>query len=202
MRAPLDFYFAFGSPPGYFASTQIDAIAAKHGRGVRWRPFDIRALFAEEGLQPTVAYPTKGRYHQHDWHRTARLHNIAFAGLPQNAESPSKRGALLFYWLADTLGEDAAKAFAQLAMHAYFVEQRPAGEPEEMAAIAAALGADSDAAREALDETHWQARLADETAAAAAAGVWGSPHVFVDGEPFWGHDRLEQVDLWLERGGW
>ena len=33
-------------------------------------------------------------------------------------------------------------------------------------------------------------------------GVFGSPFMLVDGEPFWGSDRLEQVDEWLERGGW
>ena len=45
-------------------------------------------------------------------------------------------------------------------------------------------------------------RLKEATAAAIARGVFGSPFVFVDGEPFWGADRLPQVDAWLARGGW
>jgi len=32
--------------------------------------------------------------------------------------------------------------------------------------------------------------------------VFGSPFFFVDGEPFWGSDRLEQLDEWLAGGGW
>lgn len=202
MHAPIDFYFAFGSPPGYFASQRIDAIALKHRRTTTWRPLDIRALFAEEEIRPTVLYPRKGPYHHRDWARTARLHDIPFNGPPDGASSPSRIGALLFYWIAETLGDAAARAFAEVAMHAYFVDGRPTGEPEVMAGIAAALGADETEAAAVLDDAAWQARLAAETEAAARAGVWGSPHVVVDGEPFWGHDRLEQVDLWLERGGW
>jgi len=37
---------------------------------------------------------------------------------------------------------------------------------------------------------------------AIAAGAFGSPFIVVDGEPFWGMDRLDQVDRWLETGGW
>ena len=45
-------------------------------------------------------------------------------------------------------------------------------------------------------------RLKQATAAAIERGVFGSPFIFVDGEPFWGADRLDQVDAWLARGGW
>ena len=38
--------------------------------------------------------------------------------------------------------------------------------------------------------------------AAIAKGVFGSPYFVVDGEPFWGHDRLDHVDKWLATGGW
>ena len=45
-------------------------------------------------------------------------------------------------------------------------------------------------------------RLRSETEAALAHGVFGSPFIIVDGEPFWGHDRLEQAERWLATGGW
>ncbi len=45
-------------------------------------------------------------------------------------------------------------------------------------------------------------RLRTETDAAVAAGVWGTPTFVVDGEMFWGADRLHLVDDWLRRGGW
>ena len=36
----------------------------------------------------------------------------------------------------------------------------------------------------------------------SSAGSFGSPFFMVDGEPFWGHDRMEEVGRWLETGGW
>jgi 2-hydroxychromene-2-carboxylate isomerase len=37
---------------------------------------------------------------------------------------------------------------------------------------------------------------------AVGRGVFGSPWIFVDGEPFWGHDRLPLVERWLADGPW
>jgi 2-hydroxychromene-2-carboxylate isomerase len=45
-------------------------------------------------------------------------------------------------------------------------------------------------------------RLRIEVDAAIERGGFGSPYVVVDGEPFWGSDRLEQIDRWLTTGGW
>jgi 2-hydroxychromene-2-carboxylate isomerase len=45
-------------------------------------------------------------------------------------------------------------------------------------------------------------RLRQEVEAAMARGVFGSPYVIADGEPFWGSDRLDQLERWLERGPW
>jgi 2-hydroxychromene-2-carboxylate isomerase len=64
------------------------------------------------------------------------------------------------------------------------------------------LGADGGAFQEVLDDPAGAERVARESRAAADAGVFGSPYVIVDGEPFWGFDRLDQVARWLETGGW
>ena len=57
MARPLDFYFDFSSPYGYFAATQIEALAAKHGRTTVWRPILLGAVFKITGQQPlTTAF--------------------------------------------------------------------------------------------------------------------------------------------------
>ena len=53
-----------------------------------------------------------------------------------------------------------------------------------------------------IDSEESRTDLRDSVAASLDRGVFGSPFVFVAGEPFWGSDRLEQVDDWLVRGGW
>ena len=75
--------------------------------------------------------------------------------------------------------------------------------PDELGALAAPLGLDEAALRRrrgASDEARTDLREA--VAASLDRGVFGSPFVFVDGEPFWGSDRLELLDDWLARGGW
>ncbi len=53
----------------------------------------------------------------------------------------------------------------------------------------------------AVGEPALKERLRSETQTAIERGVFGSPYIFVDGEPFWGHDRLDQVERWLKTGG-
>src|SRR5690625_5863739 len=70
--AILDFYFDFSSPYGYLAAEQIEALAARHGRRVAWRPFLLGAVFKQIGGQPLVQQPLKGDYSRRDMERSAR----------------------------------------------------------------------------------------------------------------------------------
>ena len=78
MANPIDFYFDFSSPYGYFAATKIEALAAKHGRAVTWRPILLGAVFKITGGQPLPTIPLKGSYAAHDLKRSARLFNVPF----------------------------------------------------------------------------------------------------------------------------
>lgn len=191
----IDFWLSLGSPPSYLASARIDEIAARHGRELRWRPFDIRAMLEREGIRPNVTYPRKGPYARRDWERTARLRGTPFR-VPDPFPRPSAPAMVTFYAIENDAGPDAAKAFARDVMAAYFVDNAPIDEPATLARFAAKVGV------RAVDEAAGKAALEAATAEADGSGVWGAPFVIVDGEPFWGEDRLDQVDLWLERGGW
>jgi 2-hydroxychromene-2-carboxylate isomerase len=84
----------------------------------------------------------------------------------------------------------------------FFVEDVDISNPDCAAAIAADCGVDAAAARAAVDDPAIKEALKLENEKAIAAGVFGSPYIIVDGEPFWGMDRLEQVERWLSTGGW
>jgi len=60
---------------------------------------------------------------------------------------------------------------------------------------------DRGTARAAIDDVTIKDALKRDVDAAIAAGVFGSPFVIVDGEPFWGLDRFDQIERWLETGG-
>jgi 2-hydroxychromene-2-carboxylate isomerase len=78
MAAPIDFYFDFSSPYGYFAATRISALAAKYGRGVVWRPLLLGVVFKVTGSGPLPSLPLKGPYSTRDMARTARFLGIQF----------------------------------------------------------------------------------------------------------------------------
>ena len=78
MPQPLDFYFDFSSPYGYFASTRIDELAGRYGRDVEWHPILLGVVFKTTGSQPLPQVPMKGEYALHDFKRTARHHGIAY----------------------------------------------------------------------------------------------------------------------------
>ncbi|MSO68949.1 MAG: 2-hydroxychromene-2-carboxylate isomerase [Alphaproteobacteria bacterium] len=200
MAAPIDFYFDFSSPFGYLASERIDEIGKRHGRAVTWRPFLLGATFKIVGTAPLLDYPMKGEYSKHDMMRSARLLGVLFR-LPSVFPTSSLSACRIFYWLADTR-PDLAKPFASAIYRRYFADDKPIEPAEQAIEIAASLGLDRAAVSAALQDPAVKARLKSEVDQGIARGVFGSPFVFIDGEPFWGSDRLDQIERWLETGGW
>ncbi len=196
--AALDFYFDSSSPYGYFAAEQIDALAARHGRTVNWHPFLLGATFKLTGLGPLPGIPLKGAYSMHDIARSAR-----FFGLPYRQPStfpiPTQHAARAFLWLYGR-NPVQAKAFGLAAYRAYFVDDVNISDLGAVLDIAAGQGVDRDELSAVLAGSEIKAQLAAEVEQGIARGVFGSPFVIVDGEPFWGADRLPQLERWLQDG--
>ena len=68
--------------------------------------------------------------------------------------------------------------------------------------VEAKLGVDKAELAQALNDPAVKERLRTEVDAAIERGVFGSPYIVIDREPFWGSDRLDQVERWLATGGW
>lgn len=200
MGAPIDFYFDFASPYGYFASLRIDAIAARHGRVVAWRPILLGAVFKVTGMKPNMQQPLRGDYLKHDVHRIARRLAVPFtwpAVMPILGVSASRA-----YWWLEGRDPAAARRLAGALYHAHWGEGVDISSAETVTGIAAAQGLDAAEVAAALQDPAVKDRLRQETDGAIERGVFGAPFIIVDGEPFWGADRLEMVEAWLESGGW
>ncbi len=200
MSAPIDFYFDFSSPYGYFAAAAVDGIAARHKREVNWRPFLLGAVFKITKMQPLLDYPMKGDYMKRDWQRFARLIGVPFQ-LPAVFPVAAVNASRIFYWL-QAKDPHLARKFAKAAYHAAFGEGRDIVSVNALAAVAEPFGIASGDLVAANNDPAVKERLRQEVDAAIQRGVFGSPMVLVDGEPFWGADRLDQVDRWLATGGW
>lgn len=200
MSKIIDFYFEFYSPYAYLASFRIDGIAEKHGCEVNWRPFMLGATFSITGHGPLTETPMMGEYSLLDMQRSARLFDIPFQ-MPEEFPKVSLNCARAFYALVDDQPEQA-KALAKSMYHEIFGLGRDGTQPERIAELAKQNGIDGEALLESIQAPGIKQRLKDETGNAIERGVFGSPFFFVDQQPFWGNDRLEQLDRWLETGGW
>ncbi|MBL8481564.1 MAG: 2-hydroxychromene-2-carboxylate isomerase [Rhodocyclaceae bacterium] len=198
MPAPIEFYFDFTSPYGYLLAHRIDEIAAGHGRTTDWHPFLLGMAFKITGAVPLPEIPVKGAYSLHDIQRSARYFGLPYRH-PTRFPLPTHSAARSFYWLQD---HDAARArpFALACLRALFVEDRDISAPATVLDVAAAQGADRAALEQALADPAVKDRLRSETEAAIARGVFGSPFTIIDGEPFWGADRVPQIERWLAGG--
>ena len=200
MLEPIDFYFDFSSPYGYLAAMRIEDLAARHGRKVRWCPYLMGAAMKITEGQPLVSRDMVREYAQRDMARSARFYGIPFS-LPSPFPVATLAAARTFWWL-NGQDPDRAKALAKALYRAYFVGGRNIGETDVVLEVAAENGVDRPALEAALTDDAVKERLKQVTNDAIDRGIFGSPYVIADGEPFWGNDRLEQVDEWLARGGW
>jgi len=200
MTGSIDFYFDFYSPYGYLASLRIDEIGARHGVGVNWKPFMLGATFSITGHQPLTNTPMMADYTLLDLQRSARLQGAEIC-MPDDFPKAALSCSRAFYILVDDHPETAV-ALAKAIYRVIFAEGKDGTQIEVITALAKNLGIDTDALIPALQQQSIKDRLKVETQAAIDRGVFGSPFIFVGDEPFWGNDRLYQLDSWLETGGW
>ena len=200
--APIDFYFDFLSAYGYFASLRVEALAARHGRGVDWHCMLLGvSVMKVMGLKPLLETPLKGDYVLRDTARYMRQHGLTLERKLSEPMMDPRPAARAFCWVKRH-HSNTAGAFAIALFDSYWRLGNDLADSDRIVALAAPLGLPEQGLREGIDSNESRADLRDSVNAALKQGVFGSPFILVDGEPFWGSDRLELVDSWLARGGW
>ena len=142
MSAPIDFYFDFSSPFGYLASCRIEALAAKHGRTVNWRPILLGVVFKQTGMVPLTQIPIKGDYSRRDFERSARFHGIAFRMppvFPIAGQAPSR----IVLW-ARARDPALAATLVRALYEAFFRDGLDISNPDIAATVAAEGGRGQD----------------------------------------------------------
>jgi 2-hydroxychromene-2-carboxylate isomerase len=201
--ASIDFYFDFISPFGYFASLRIDALAARHGRKVEWRSMLVGVTVLKVmGLKPMMEIPLRGDYLKHDAARYMRRHGITMKRPVERTPTNPVIAGRAFHWLR-VHAPDRARAAAEALYAAYWVEDGPLDTVERVADIAGlGVAADRRAVLDGIASGEAAMLLRQEVDASIARGIFGSPSFLVDGELFFGVDKLDLLDEWLTVGGW
>jgi len=198
--APLEFYYDFNSPYGYIGAHRITALAQKHGRTVAWHPTLLGAIFKVTGAGPLPNVPLKGDYSLRDFARSAKFHGLEYQLPAEHPFSPVAASRAVIWARGD--GAEAAEKMTLALYDAVWAQGRSIAGAAATAVIAGEAGFDAEAVTAGMNDPAVKQTLLDEVDDAIKKGVFGSPFVLVDGEPFWGADRFDQIDKWLETGGW
>lgn len=193
MAESIRFYFDFNSTFSYIAIHRIDALAARHGRAVDWRAISLGHLFQAQQITPPPTIPAKFKYLAADFARSC-----AFAGLPSRIPAnfpPDVKFARLMFWRLKATDPALAVAFAKAVSTAIFGRGEEVVTPAQVAQACAHLPGITTAEVEAAGQDS-AAKRAVVTALeqAVADGMVGAPFFVLDGEPFWGADRMDQLE--------
>jgi len=186
MTATIDYYFSPISPFAYLAGDELEQ---KMSGKVRYFPVDLATVFAETGGIP-LGQRSKQRldYRMTELHRTAAKRNLPINFTPAFFPTDPKPSTKLLIAARDA-GLDVAKLLRAL-LRAVWAEERNIADAATLSEILSENGFDTGllAISAELDQ-----QLQEETQAAITAGVFGFPFYIVNGEPFWGQDRLDDA---------
>ncbi|MGE0315292.1 MAG: 2-hydroxychromene-2-carboxylate isomerase [Lautropia sp.] len=195
MREPSEiaFWFDFGSNYSYLSAMRIGELADRHGVVVHWRPFLLGPIFRSFGwaTSPFVLQKEKGEYVWRDMVRQASKH-----GIPWTRPTTFPRGAVLPARVAVAAAAVDAPWLADFVREVFilnFSADEEIDTPAAVSGVLARLGQQPDAWLAAAVTQENKERLRAQTERARALGIFGAPTFIVDGELFWGNDRLEDA---------
>lgn len=200
MTKHVDYYFTPVSPWAFLGHARFMQLLRNSGASVSVRPVDFGAIFpASGGLPLAKRAPQRQAYRLVELKRFADALQVPLNPQPRFFPVPADPAALLIVAAGEREGEDVALELAGRFGAAVWVEQRDIGDEATRRAIVAEAGLPDDLhARAAAPAT--AGRYATYTQQALEAGVFGAPSYVVDGEIFWGQDRLDFVARRLHAG--
>jgi 2-hydroxychromene-2-carboxylate isomerase len=201
MTSPaLEFWYDFASTYSYPAASRIEALAAAAGVAVTWRPFLLGPLFRRQGWSdsPFNLNPARGRYMWRDLERLCARHGLSFrrpSGFPRNSLLAARIACL-----EET--QAVLPALTRALFRANFADDRDIGQPEVVGQILDELRPDVPSLPDTTRllargvEQENKERLRARTESAWEQGLFGAPSFVVEGELFWGQDRMAEAIAW------
>ena len=193
MPRPIDFWFSVGSTYTFLSVMRLDGMEREHGVSFVLRPFSVRVIMVEQNNIPFRGKPVKAAYMWRDIERRAQARGLA-ARLP--APYPLEGFDLANQVAVLAAREGWCRAYVRAFYGSWFQEGVDASEPGPLAAVLAEAGQDPGRVIEAARSRETIDAYGQATDEARALGVFGSPSFVVDGEVFWGDDRMEDAIAW------
>ncbi|MFY0989789.1 2-hydroxychromene-2-carboxylate isomerase [Halomonas sp. C05BenzN] len=198
MARHITYYYTHISPWSFLGHARLGELAARHGASVDHVPITLGAIFPKTGGLPLPKRaPERQDYRMVELKRWPQLLGIPLNREPKHFptdDRPSARLALT----AKAEGHDIA-GLSLAMMRACWAEERDIADLATLREIADACGLDGRALLERSESDQGQRHLDAACQAALQDGCFGAPWYIVDGEPFWGQDRLDMLEDALTR---
>lgn len=191
----IDYYFATLSPYCYLAGQRLEAVAAKHGATINYKPFDIIAAFSRTGgTPPPQRHISRIEYRAQELPRQAKKLGMPFNLKPAHWPTNGAPSAYAFIAAQNAGGGDLG-ALAHAIFRAVWAEEKDIAQDDVIRACLSEAGFDPGLADSGLLEgAETYARNLED---AVEHGVFGAPFYIVGDQRFWGQDRIEDVDAYL-----
>lgn len=202
----IEYFYAGYSAFAYLGSAELYRIARDASAKIRHRPMDLRAVVAKAGVIPPQerSQTHKDYYFGREIERWAEHRKVPIRpGMPTYHHHDITLSNCLLI-AADEAEADIARLSHEM-LRAHWLEDADLDNPEELAKIATAAGLDPAPLLSAARTPEIRAIYQRNTEEAIARSVFGSPTYFVEGDMFYGQDRLELVARALQtpyRGQW
>jgi 2-hydroxychromene-2-carboxylate isomerase len=193
-RIVVDYYFVPQSPWTYLGHQRFHAIARQAGADIRVRPVDLGKIFPLTGGLPLPQRaPARQAYRLVELRRWADALGLPLHLHPTFFPVPGDAAARLILAVDAAHGSDASMDLSGRVLRAVWAEQRNINDAGTLAALLTEAG-QPDSVLAAAGTPEVQQRYEEATQQALQAGVFGAPSYVVDGELFWGQDRLDFLE--------
>jgi 2-hydroxychromene-2-carboxylate isomerase len=195
----VDYYFSPQSPWTYLGHARFAAIAKSCGATVHVRPVDLGAVYPVSGGLPLgKRAPQRQAYRLVELARFSRHLDIPLNPRPKFFPVASDDAAKLIIAVDMHDGTETAMKLCSAVFAAVWVQERNIADPKVLDALVAECGLAPRRMEQSLSQAV-QERYEDYTQQAIDAQVFGTPSYVIDGEIFWGQDRLDFVERTLRQ---
>ncbi|MCG6122202.1 MAG: 2-hydroxychromene-2-carboxylate isomerase [Microvirga sp.] len=199
MSRSVDYYFSSSSPWAFIGHDAFMEIAQRHGLKVNYKPVSLSRIFRETGGLPLAERPpVRRRYRLVELQRWRDRRGLHFNIKPKYVPfDPTLSDCVIVALVAE--GADP-EGFLRLVFEGVWVDERDLARDDVVADLLAEAGHDAQAVLAAARSSTAEAIYALNLQSALAADVFGAPAYVLDGEVFWGQDRLALLDDALSSG--
>ena len=199
MPRTIDYWFTLTSPWAFLGHQPFLDLAKQHGVTIRYRPVDLGEVFPHTGGLPLPKrHPARQRYRILELQRWREARGIPLKLYPKHSPFPVATANRTIVALAES-GADPGR-YTQRAFEGVWVKDEDLGQDGTLTALLNECGHDGAKMLAAAKSDAIGALYAGYAQEAVAANVIGSPCYVLDGEVFWGQDRLALLDSALKSG--